>query len=111
MLAFGGGGLTCNVARTADVGEAGDIAKSLPAVLGDEAVGTIAAGDAGELAAAVVVDGVVFDGCGRGEADGGEDGGCGELHFEILNCCCCREIESIGPGSAAGFDADVADVS
>ena len=66
-----------------------DVALGLPAVLGDEAVGAVRAGDGGEGAAGVVVAGIVGDGDGRGEGGeaegkGGSDGG--ELHGDGLGC-------------------------
>lgn len=46
-----------------DVGEAGDLALGLPAVLGDQAVGSIGAGDGSQGAAAIIVAGVVGNCC------------------------------------------------
>lgn len=46
-----------------DVGEAGDLALGLPAVLGDQAVGSVGAGDGSQGAAAIIVAGVVGNYC------------------------------------------------
>lgn len=66
---------------TSNVGEVADLALSLPAVLGDEAVGAVGARDGGQGAGAVVVAGVVGDADGLGGGGQGEDGeDVGELH-------------------------------
>ena len=46
---------------TADVRELGDLALGCPAVLGDQAICAVGAGDLGERAGAVVIAGVVGD--------------------------------------------------
>lgn len=55
-----------NVAAAANVGEARDFALGFPTVAGDEAVGTVGAGDGGERAGAVGVAVVVGEGYGAG---------------------------------------------
>lgn len=60
-----------------------DGALGLPAVLGDEAVGAVGAGNGRHGAACVIVAGVVGDGDGRSEraeAESGGSGDGGELH-------------------------------
>lgn len=70
-----------NDVHTANVGELGDVALLLPAVLGDEAVGAVRAGNGSHGARGVIVASVVRDGGGRGSSGQGEGAEeTGELH-------------------------------
>lgn len=71
-----------NVLPAADVGERRDGTLSLVAVAGDEAVGTVGAGDGGHGARLVVITGVVGDGDGgSGRGEDSKDGAEG-LHLD-----------------------------
>lgn len=82
-LAAVGGVPAGNVGSTANVGELGNSALGLPAVLGDQAVDAVRARDSSQGAAGIIVTGVVRDADGGGHGDHrgkrSEDGG--ELHF------------------------------
>lgn len=60
----------CDGSGTADVGETGDLALGVPAILSDEAVFAVGAGDGGEGPGGIVVAGVVGD-CGWVRAEAG----------------------------------------
>jgi hypothetical protein len=79
---------------TTDAGERGDVGLSVPAVLGDQTVGAIGAGQRGQGAASVIVSSVVGDGDGRGKAGKAKTkGGDGELHIDGV--CCGGLVEKL----------------
>jgi hypothetical protein len=81
-----GGIPSCDRCGTADVREVGNVAEGVKSIAGDEAVGTVRAGDGGQRSVRVIVRVIVGYGDGESwnsERDRGED----ERVLHLRGCC------------------------